>query len=168
MCSSDLAEQLSAGKHRFSSTVCDARLSGNRDELRSALSNLLTNAIRYSPEGGDIELIWELAGEEPTFRVKDSGEGIAAEHIPRITERFYRVDRGRSRATGGTGLGLAIVKHVLNRHQARLDIESAPGHGSTFSAVFPVNRRLPAPGRPPEHSAHAKVNAPVPAAAIDS
>jgi two-component system, OmpR family, phosphate regulon sensor histidine kinase PhoR len=138
------ADQLSAGKHKVSVRIGDAWLSGNRDELRSALSNLVTNAIRYTPAGGNIDIAWELAGDEPVFRVKDSGEGIAAEHIPRLTERFYRVDRGRSRASGGTGLGLAIVKHVINRHQARLDIESTVGLGSTFSVVFPAARRLPA------------------------
>lgn len=137
------AEQLSAGQHVISVRAGDAWLTGNRDELRSALTNLVTNAIRYTPAGGNIDIIWELAGDEPVFRVKDSGEGIAAEHIPRLTERFYRVDRGRSRATGGTGLGLAIVKHVINRHQARLDIDSTPGQGSTFSVVFPATRRLP-------------------------
>ncbi|MDX2219029.1 MAG: phosphate regulon sensor histidine kinase PhoR [Burkholderiales bacterium] len=137
------AEQLSAGKHRIAAQTGEAWLTGNRDELRSALTNLITNAIRYTPAGGQIEIAWALAGEEPVFRVTDSGEGIPAEHIPRLTERFYRVDRGRSRATGGTGLGLAIVKHVINRHQARLDIESTPGQGSTFSVVFPAGRRLP-------------------------
>ncbi|MBL8516174.1 MAG: phosphate regulon sensor histidine kinase PhoR [Betaproteobacteria bacterium] len=138
------AEQLSNGKHQISMRSGDAWVSGNRDELRSALSNLVTNAIRYTPTGGHIDIAWELAGDAPVFRVKDSGEGIAAEHIPRLTERFYRVDRGRSRASGGTGLGLAIVKHVINRHQARLDIESIVGQGSTFSVVFPAARRLPA------------------------
>jgi two-component system phosphate regulon sensor histidine kinase PhoR len=141
------AEQLSAGQHRISVRTGDAWMTGNRDELRSALTNLITNAIRYTPAGGEIDIAWELAGEEPVFRVKDSGEGIAAEHIPRLTERFYRVDRGRSRATGGTGLGLAIVKHVINRHQARLDIESTLGQGSVFSVVFPAGRRLPEAAR---------------------
>ncbi len=83
---------------------------------------------------------WEVADGQPAFRVKDNGEGIEPEHIPRLTERFYRVDRSRSRATGGTGLGLAIVKHVVQRHQARLEIESEPGSGSTFSVVFPAIR----------------------------
>lgn len=80
---------------------------------------------------------------QPVFAVTDTGEGIASEHIPRLTERFYRVDRSRSRETGGTGLGLAIVKHILTRHQARLDIQSTPGKGSTFSAIFPAERRIP-------------------------
>ena len=88
-----------------------------------------------------------MEGGEALLRVRDNGEGIAPEHIPRLTERFYRVDRSRSRSSGGTGLGLAIVKHVLQRHQARLDIESAPGRGSTFSCVFPAVRVVPGPGR---------------------
>jgi two-component system phosphate regulon sensor histidine kinase PhoR len=83
------------------------------------------------------------------FSVRDTGIGIASQHLPRLTERFYRVDRSRSRETGGTGLGLAIVKHVLNRHQARLEIASEPGRGSTFCAVFPGERLLATPGREP-------------------
>lgn len=144
------AEHLSGGKHTFRATTGDFWLVGNRDELRSAFSNLVSNAVRYTPAGGSVELIWEKAGEEPVFRVKDTGEGIAAEHIPRLTERFYRVDRSRSRATGGTGLGLAIVKHVLNRHQARFEVDSEPGKGSTFSVVFPVSRLAAAPAAPPK------------------
>ena len=101
--------------------------------------------MRYTPEGGEIALAWRERGGEGVFAVTDTGEGIAAEHIPRLTERFYRVDRSRSRETGGTGLGLAIVKHVLTRHEARLDIQSIPGKGSTFSAVFPAARLQPAP-----------------------
>jgi two-component system phosphate regulon sensor histidine kinase PhoR len=134
------AEHLSGGKHTLRSRAGEFWVVGNRDELRSAFSNLVSNAVRYTPAGGTVEVIWEKAGEEPVFRVKDTGEGIASEHIPRLTERFYRVDRSRSRATGGTGLGLAIVKHVLNRHQAKLEVESELGKGSTFSVVFPVSR----------------------------
>ncbi len=118
-------------------------LVGSPDELRSALSNLASNAIRYTPEGGRIELRWTLRDGAPVFSVSDTGIGIAAQHIDRLTERFYRVDRSRSRETGGTGLGLAIVKHVLSRHHARLEIESEPGKGSTFSAVFPADRIVP-------------------------
>ena len=92
------------------------------------------------PAGGDVAVIWRLANGQAEFSVDDSGIGIAPEHIPRLTERFYRVDTGRSRETGGTGLGLAIVKHVLARHQSRLEIESEPGRGSTFRVVFPVRR----------------------------
>jgi two-component system phosphate regulon sensor histidine kinase PhoR len=134
------AGQLSAGRHQIRSSVGDSWLIGNRDELRSAFSNLLSNAVRYTPQGGTIEMIWEMAGNEPVFTVRDSGEGIPAEHIPRLTERFYRVDSGRSRSGGGTGLGLAIVKHVVSRHQARLEIDSAPGKGSVFSVIFPAAR----------------------------
>jgi two-component system phosphate regulon sensor histidine kinase PhoR len=119
-------------------------VSGSVGELQSAMSNLLSNAVRYTPGGGRIEVRWRtLADGRGEFSVKDSGPGIAAEHISRLTERFYRVDRSRSRETGGTGLGLAIVKHVLQRHGAELKIESAPGAGSTFAIVFPPSRLRP-------------------------
>ncbi|MBI4938179.1 MAG: phosphate regulon sensor histidine kinase PhoR [Nitrosomonadales bacterium] len=118
---------------------------GNAEELRSAFSNLVSNAIRYTPQGGEIMLRWWEQDGQPVFSVRDSGIGIAPQHIPRLTERFYRVDRSRSRETGGTGLGLAIVKHVANRHQARLEIASEEGKGSTFSIAFPAKRRLPLP-----------------------
>ena len=133
---------LSAGRHRITlENTGPAWLLGSVRELRSALANLAGNAVRYSPDGGDITLGWRADGETGAiFSVRDSGIGIAAEHLPRLTERFYRVDRGRSREAGGTGLGLAIVKHVLERHQATLNIESAPGHGSTFSIAFPAHR----------------------------
>lgn len=135
------AQSLSAGRHTISiGAVDDVCLNANPDELRSAFGNLLTNAIRYTPDPGNIVLRWQLKDGIPVFSVQDSGIGIAAEHIPRLTERFYRVDRGRSSATGGTGLGLAIVKHVLSRHGGRLRIESTPGKGSTFSACFPPER----------------------------
>ena len=117
-----------------------AKLLGNRDELHSAFGNLLSNAIRYTPEGGEILLRWYERGGQPVFAVQDSGIGIAVQHIPRLTERFYRVDRSRSRETGGTGLGLAIVKHIAIRHQAKLEVSSEEGKGSTFSIVFPVRR----------------------------
>lgn len=117
-----------------------ARLLGNREELRSAFGNLLSNAIRYTPKGGSILLRWAERGGQPVFSVQDSGIGIAAQHIPRLTERFYRVDRSRSRETGGTGLGLAIVKHIAMRHQAKLEVMSEEGKGSTFALVFPVKR----------------------------
>jgi two-component system, OmpR family, phosphate regulon sensor histidine kinase PhoR len=132
---------LSKEKHRIElqlSTEDD--LYGNEEELRSAFSNLISNAIRYTPKNGVVRLIWERKGDNAVFSVQDSGIGIEQQHIPRLTERFYRVDRSRSRETGGTGLGLAIVKHVLNRHQARLEIVSTLGEGSTFSAVFPAQR----------------------------
>ncbi len=109
--------------------------------------NLVTNAIRYTPDGGDISLIWRVLDGQVEFAVQDSGIGIDPTHIPRLTERFYRVDRSRSRETGGTGLGLAIVKHVATRHRARLEIASKAGEGSRFAIVFPANRisTVPAP-----------------------
>jgi two-component system phosphate regulon sensor histidine kinase PhoR len=134
-------ELLSGGQHPLHMEIASAaNLLGNRDELRSAFSNLLSNAIRYTPEGGAILFRWFERGEQPVFSVQDSGIGIAAQHIPRLTERFYRVDRSRSRETGGTGLGLAIVKHIAMRHQAKLEVLSEEGKGSTFFLVFPSRR----------------------------
>lgn len=116
-------------------------LAGIASELHSAMSNLVGNAIRYTPAGGRIEVGWRhLTDGRCEFFVQDSGPGIAPEHIPRLTERFYRVDRSRSRDTGGTGLGLAIVKHVAQRHGAELKIDSTPGKGSRFAMVFPASR----------------------------
>jgi two-component system phosphate regulon sensor histidine kinase PhoR len=140
------ARGLSLGRHRVRLEL-DSRswLNGSDDELRSAFGNLVSNAVRYTPEGGGITIGWSSRGTEAMFWVQDSGIGIEPEHIPRLTERFYRVDRSRSRSTGGTGLGLAIVKHVLHRHQARLEIASEPGKGSTFSVVFPAARVLTRP-----------------------
>lgn len=137
------ALSLSNGKHhiRLDSHVQGVLL-GNEDELLSAFGNLVSNAIRYTPEGGEIVLLWENNEDGATFAVTDTGLGIDAEHVPRLTERFYRVDRGRSRETGGTGLGLAIVKHILTRHQAKLEIDSKPGAGSTFRVIFPARRVL--------------------------
>jgi len=116
------------------------RLVGNSHELESALANLVYNAVRYTPAGGSIRIRWWLSGSGPCFSVADTGIGIAAEHIPRLTERFYRVDVGRSRESGGTGLGLAIVKHVLTRHDGYLTVESEPGKGSLFTCHFPHSR----------------------------
>lgn len=123
----------------------DAELAGSPSELQSAMSNLAGNAVRYTPAGGTIEMGWQvLADGRGEFRVRDNGPGIGAEHIARLTERFYRVDRSRSRESGGTGLGLAIVKHVAQRHGAELRIASTPGAGATFSLLFPAARlRLP-------------------------
>jgi two-component system phosphate regulon sensor histidine kinase PhoR len=116
-------------------------LAGTATELHSACSNLLSNAVRYTPAGGEVRCGWLLHDDgRGEFYVLDSGPGIAPEHIPRLTERFYRVDRSRSRDTGGTGLGLAIVKHVVQRHGAELKIESTPGKGSRFAIVFPASR----------------------------
>jgi two-component system phosphate regulon sensor histidine kinase PhoR len=140
----DEARTLSAGRHRISVEVEALRLRGGRDELRSAYGNLVSNAVRYTPVGGHITLRCVDQENGVALQVQDTGIGVAAEHIPRLTERFYRVDKSRSRETGGTGLGLAIVKHVLIRHQARLDIQSEIGRGSLFSAWFPPARRVAA------------------------
>ncbi len=123
------------------------KLKGTTEELRSAFSNLVSNAIRYTPENkdgapGELFIHWGLSNGKPIFSIRDTGIGIEKKHIDRLTERFYRVDRSRSRETGGTGLGLSIVKHILIRHQAKLDITSELGVGSTFSAVFPEDRQL--------------------------
>jgi two-component system, OmpR family, phosphate regulon sensor histidine kinase PhoR len=135
------AQSMSAGKHRLCLRTDNATgLRGSGEELRSAFSNLISNAVRYTPERKTIEVAWTTRGVEPAFVVRDEGIGIEPHHIPRLTERFYRVDRGRSRASGGTGLGLAIVKHVLSRHQAHLEVTSVPGAGSSFAAVFPGGR----------------------------
>jgi two-component system phosphate regulon sensor histidine kinase PhoR len=141
-------EALSAGRHRI---LLDAQptvdLLGSDAELASAFGNLVTNAVRYTPAGGEIRIEWrEDADGGARFAVADTGVGIAAEHLPRLTERFYRVDRSRSRETGGTGLGLAIVKHALARHQATLEIESRPGAGSRFTVKLPPQRAVPASG----------------------
>lgn len=148
-----LMEQCEQDAHDLSSVVC-ARLqevvfevervsevAGSSTELHSAMSNLIGNAIRYTPADKAIHVSWKfLPNGAAVFAVKDAGPGIAPEHIARLTERFYRVDRSRSRDTGGTGLGLAIVKHVAQRHGAELGIESVPGKGSTFSMTFPAHR----------------------------
>jgi two-component system phosphate regulon sensor histidine kinase PhoR len=136
------AEALSGGRHHVVVEATDGLdLMGAESEIASAFGNLVSNAVRYTPEGGTVRILWRAtAGGGAEFAVEDTGIGIEAHHIPRLTERFYRVDRGRSRETGGTGLGLAIVKHALLRHQATLDIRSEPGRGSRFSAMFPARR----------------------------
>ena len=140
----DDARALSAGRHSIELAVAEgAAITGSADELRSAFGNLVSNAVRYSPQGGRITLAWCVdAKSGGVFSVTDTGIGVAAEHIPRLTERFYRVDRGRSRETGGTGLGLAIVKHVALRHQAKLEIQSETALGSEFRIVFPPWRSI--------------------------
>ena len=115
-------------------------LLGVRSELLSAISNLVSNAVRYTPAGGLITTEWSRTEEGAIFAVQDTGPGIAPEHLPRLSERFYRVDRSRSRETGGTGLGLAIAKHVIQRHGGELRIQSQVGKGSTFMLVFPATR----------------------------
>ncbi|HEY4072095.1 MAG TPA: phosphate regulon sensor histidine kinase PhoR [Herbaspirillum sp.] len=132
------ANALSNGRHEISLQIDGPDLKGSVDELRSAFSNLVSNAVRYTPDGGAIALSWRQNANGLVFGVQDNGIGIAAEDIARLTERFYRVDKGRSRETQGTGLGLAIVKHVLLRHSATLVIESKQEQGSKFMAVFPA------------------------------
>jgi len=132
------ANALSAGAHHFAVDIDpELMLMGNAAELRSAFSNLIYNAVKHTPAGTLVRVTWRQDAEGPVFSVQDNGQGIAQEHLPRLTERFYRVDKARSRDCGGTGLGLAIVKHVLNRHDARLVVASEPGRGSTFSCRFP-------------------------------
>ncbi len=136
-----LSQSLYKAKHKIHLDADPTlNLTGSIDELHSAFSNLVSNAIRYTPRGGDIFITWNLINQQPVFSVRDTGIGIEQQHIDRLTERFYRVDRGRSRETGGTGLGLSIVKHILIRHQAKLEITSEIGVGSTFSVIFPKSR----------------------------
>ena len=120
----------------------DLWIEGDRNQIYSAVTNLIYNAVQHTHDGGKITIRWYADAHGAVFEVIDTGEGISAEHIPRLTERFYRVDRGRSRDKGGTGLGLAIVKHILVRHNARLEIESSPGVGSTFRFRFPLSKIL--------------------------
>ena len=138
------AQALSAGRHQVSLSIdAPAVLRGCSNDLRSAFGNLASNAVRYTPEGGRIDLIWQREADGGArFVVADTGIGVSPQHLPRLTERFYRVDRSRSRETGGTGLGLAIVKHVLTHHQATLEISSELGRGSRFSARFPAQRLI--------------------------
>ncbi len=124
------------------------KMLGAPTELHSAFSNLITNAIHYTPENGLIKLRWRMSGQQAVFSVKDNGPGIPAQHLDRLTQRFYRVDPDRSRESGGTGLGLAIVKHVLQRHKAELEIDSTEGVGSEFKCVFPRDKLL---NKLPEH-----------------
>ena len=150
------AMALSAGRHElvFEPTQ-PQEFAGNVNELQSALSNLLSNAIRYTPEGGRIAV---SSSRRPSggaaLEVSDTGPGIGREHLPRLTERFYRVDGSRSRETGGTGLGLSIVKHVMQRHGGEIDIESEPGRGSKFRLLFPPARVRDA-AAPPRRSGSA-------------
>ena len=136
------ARALSAGRHVLTvSGGSGVQIAGSNTELHSAVNNLVSNAVRYTPEGGRIDVTWqELPDGSGELAVSDTGVGIEREHIPRLTERFYRVDGSRSRDTGGTGLGLSIVKHVVQRHGAELDIQSEPGKGSRFRLVFPAAR----------------------------
>ncbi len=136
------AVALSMGRHQFNVSDADgAQLAGIESELMSSIVNLATNAVRYTPEGGRIGMSWRVRDDgSGEVTVSDTGIGVAREHIPRLTERFYRVDGSRSRETGGTGLGLSIVKHVVQRHGGELDVQSEPGKGSTFCLIFPAAR----------------------------
>ena len=157
------ARALSAGRHRIDADAAvDVQLAGSESELLSAVGNLLSNAVRYTPDGGRIRLQWVARADGGgTVEVIDTGIGIARDHLPRLTERFYRVDGSRSRETGGTGLGLSIVKHVMQRHGGTIEVDSVPGAGSTFRLAFPAARvrrsnvTVPAaaPQRPPFTSA---------------
>ncbi|CAG1017684.1 two-component system, OmpR family, phosphate regulon sensor histidine kinase PhoR [Burkholderiaceae bacterium] len=136
------AEALSAGRHSLSfAGAGTAQIAGAETELSSAVGNLVTNAIRYTPAGGQVQVSWSVRHDgSGEIEVRDTGIGIAREHVPRLTERFYRVDGSRSRDTGGTGLGLSIVKHVAQRHGGELDVDSEPGKGSRFTLTFPAAR----------------------------
>ncbi|NNE06108.1 MAG: phosphate regulon sensor histidine kinase PhoR [Xanthomonadales bacterium] len=139
----ELALELSQGAHQVQFDVDTALwLRGNPADIESAFRNLIQNAIYYTPEGGEVTVRWSLVDKNPVFSVQDTGHGVPHRDIPRLTERFYRVGSDRSRERGGTGLGLSIVKHVLNAHQARLQINSELGEGSTFSCVFPSSRNV--------------------------
>lgn len=142
-----LRKEVLALEHRPKDVVLrldsDAKLAGAENELHSIFGNLVSNAVKYTPPDGRIELRWWTDGAGAHFAVKDTGVGIPGEHLPRITERFYRVDPGRARATGGSGLGLAIVKHALQRHGGTLEIDSVEGKGSTFTCHFPARRIVP-------------------------
>jgi two-component system phosphate regulon sensor histidine kinase PhoR len=125
----------------------EAWLKGVESEIHSIVSNLLSNAVKYTSPQGEIELRWWTDEAGGHISVRDTGVGIAAEHIPRLTERFYRVDSGRSRDLGGSGLGLAIVRHALQRHDGTLTIDSVEGRGSTFTCHFPAERVVPRPAK---------------------
>jgi two-component system phosphate regulon sensor histidine kinase PhoR len=155
------AQALSLGRHRIHVQCDECNLSGNQMELMSAFSNLVSNAVRYTPVDGTINLIWKKLPDGAIFSVTDTGIGIASEHISRLTERFYRVDKGRAKLDtdgrelqGGTGLGLAIVKHALQRHGAELQIDSTEGVGSSFSCHFPSSRIVV-----PQHESAAEATA---------
>lgn len=136
------AKILGQNKHQTLTLEADENLNlrGNIDELHSLFANLINNAVRYTPENGNISIQWQKINNEAVFSVNDNGPGIAAQHIPHLTERFYRADIDRSRESGGTGLGLAIVKYAAERHDSRLSIKSTLGKGSTFSCYFPELR----------------------------
>nr|WP_193569132.1 MULTISPECIES: phosphate regulon sensor histidine kinase PhoR [Serratia] len=139
------AQSLSGGNHQINFRVNEnLQVFGNEDQLRSAVSNLVYNAVNHTPVGTNIEVSWQQTPQGAQFQVSDNGPGIGAEHIPRLTERFYRVDKARSRQTGGSGLGLAIVKHALSHHDSRLEILSEPGIGTRFIFTLPNRLIVPA------------------------
>ncbi len=136
------AKQVSQGRHTFKCDIDNSlSLMGEVNEIQSTFSNLIMNAVRYTPGRGDIKVSWKKEKDCAVFSVSDTGIGISAKHIDKLTQRFYRVDQARSQASGGTGLGLAIVKHVLVRHDAELVITSEPNKGSTFSCRFPLDNK---------------------------
>lgn len=136
----EAASLMSKSSHEISIQIPETlKLRGSSSALRSIFSNLINNAFAYTPAGGKISISWDIANDEGCFKVMDTGIGISPVHLPRLSERFYRVDQGRSKDTGGTGLGLAIVKHALDRHQGRLVIHSQENIGSTFEARFPLS-----------------------------
>lgn len=131
------SQALSSGRHTITLDIFGPQTAfGSKDEISTAFSNIITNAIRYTPDGGKIDIFWKQTDKGPVFTVRDTGIGIAPEHIPLLTQRFYRVDKSRSRKVNGTGLGLSIVRHILLRHNAQLHIQSTPGEGSEFSIQF--------------------------------
>ena len=136
------AQALSGERNHQITLEADASLllKGSESELRSAFSNLVFNAVKYTPDNGEVHIRWWCNEQGAHLAVQDSGIGIESKHLPRLTERFYRVDSSRASNTGGTGLGLAIVKHVLLRHQGRLDVNSTPGKGSIFTCHFPLSQ----------------------------
>lgn len=141
------AQTLSHNQHTLSFDVDNTlKVLGSEDELRSAISNLVYNAVNHTPKGTHIAVRWQHTPAGAEFSVEDNGPGIGPEHLPRLTERFYRVDKARSRQTGGSGLGLAIVKHAVSHHESRLNIESTLGKGTRFSFVIPerlIAKRAP-------------------------
>jgi len=164
----DLVNQVMSEANAFTSLLADQQIGkkhalvfdqvpllwimGSQKELFSAMSNLVSNAIRYTPLGGLVHVTFSQTNDQLTISVKDTGPGIASEHLPRLTERFYRIDQSRSRETGGTGLGLAITKHVMQRHGGELQIQSELGKGSTFNLNFPASRVANHAATPDLHS----------------
>ncbi|WP_369788861.1 phosphate regulon sensor histidine kinase PhoR [Rouxiella sp. WC2420] len=145
-------QTLSNGRHEIVFKINEQlKVYGNDEQLRSAVSNLVYNSVNHTPAGTRIEVSWQQTAQGAQFQVSDNGPGIAPQHIPRLTERFYRVDKARSRQTGGSGLGLAIVKHALSHHHSKLDIESEVGVGTRFLFTLPYRLIVDAPQLPHHH-----------------